>query len=148
MSILCRILGHKASAEPVWNEGFYFSRCSRCSADLVRIPGEPWHIPRKAQVVWRTTRPELPPGPSSSGGKDQFQPMKNVGTNKAQCRAGEEPKHEASLIDAAPLAPKTIPQNQSAIPDFMSAPEGDPEPETSDAHRTGASDLVSGAGGG
>ncbi|MFN3945843.1 MAG: hypothetical protein ACK4K7_13040 [Allosphingosinicella sp.] len=57
MSLLCRLGFHRAAPEPVWNRGFFFSRCRRCGADLVRTPSGRWHVPKGRKVVWRPRAP-------------------------------------------------------------------------------------------
>jgi hypothetical protein len=56
MDLLCRIGRHRrAGTPPVWNNGYWFSNCTRCGCELVRRGGGRWHVPRKGyRVVWKT----------------------------------------------------------------------------------------------
>lgn len=52
--ILCRFGLHKARDSHLWNDGHYFSSCTRCPTPLIRKPEERWHpIPRGLRLVWR-----------------------------------------------------------------------------------------------
>ncbi|HYG28651.1 MAG TPA: hypothetical protein VD887_00390 [Allosphingosinicella sp.] len=53
MSILCFIQGHSASDEQVWNRGYSFSRCRRCSCDMIRSDADWDVVPRGHRVVWK-----------------------------------------------------------------------------------------------
>lgn len=53
MSIACRISGHRAEPGRIWNDGYYFGKCVRCAADLVRR-GRDWQpVPKGFRIVWR-----------------------------------------------------------------------------------------------
>ena len=61
MSVLCKIGAHRSEAQPVWNNGFYFSACARCGCDLVRGIQERWRaVPKGFKVVWRQRPPGYP----------------------------------------------------------------------------------------
>ena len=45
MSIVCSVIGHKASSASVWNRGHHFSTCTRCGADLVESEDDRWITP-------------------------------------------------------------------------------------------------------
>ena len=45
MSIVCSVIGHKASSASVWNRGHHFSTCTRCGADLVQSEDDRWITP-------------------------------------------------------------------------------------------------------
>ena len=54
MKILCDMGLHKAIPSKIWNDGYYFSRCVRCGADMIRAPEGPWKtVPSTLRVVWR-----------------------------------------------------------------------------------------------
>ncbi|MDP8912088.1 MAG: hypothetical protein M3N39_00760 [Pseudomonadota bacterium] len=64
MSIVCSVIGHKASTATVWNRGHHFSTCTRCRADLVESEDDRWITPpagyrivRKQPVLAPETRP-------------------------------------------------------------------------------------------
>jgi hypothetical protein len=58
MSILCRLSGHTAHGTVKWNNGHYFSRCSRCASDILRQSDGRWRKPPKnARVVWKPREP-------------------------------------------------------------------------------------------
>lgn len=57
MSILCSLGKHEATANSIWNNGFYFSRCRRCAREIIRNR-EGWRpVPKGYQVVWKPRRP-------------------------------------------------------------------------------------------
>lgn len=53
MSILCFIQGHSPSDEQVWNRGYSFARCHRCSCDMIRSDADWEAVPRGHRVVWK-----------------------------------------------------------------------------------------------
>ncbi len=57
-TFLCRLGWHAPRKGALWNQGYYFTRCTRCGADLVRTTFSGWEAPRGQRVVWRT-RAEL-----------------------------------------------------------------------------------------
>ena len=57
MSLLCRLGFHRPGPDPVWNRGFWFSRCRGCGTDLVRTAGGRWRVPKGRKVVWRPKPP-------------------------------------------------------------------------------------------
>ncbi len=67
MSIFCVIGGHVASRRTLWNEGWNFSRCARCAADLVESNGRWGPPPQGYRVVWKKRQSESlelrPPAP-------------------------------------------------------------------------------------
>lgn len=56
MSLLCRYGFHRPESWEVWNQGYYFTRCGRCGADLIRTASGKWHVPKGRKVVWRARR--------------------------------------------------------------------------------------------
>ena len=54
MRILCYTGRHKPVESERWNDGFYFSRCARCEAPLIRpLIGDWKRVPRGQKVVWK-----------------------------------------------------------------------------------------------
>jgi hypothetical protein len=53
MSILCFIQGHSPSEERIWNRGYSFSKCRRCSCDMIRSDCDWTVVPRGHRVVWK-----------------------------------------------------------------------------------------------
>ena len=57
MSMSCRLLGHKAVPDEIYNSGFYFSGCARCGEALVRAARSDWRTaPRGHRIVWKAGR--------------------------------------------------------------------------------------------
>ncbi len=54
MGILCWILGHGARGHGLWNEGYFFTDCRRCSCDLIRTDGSWSPLPHGYRVIWKT----------------------------------------------------------------------------------------------
>jgi len=57
MAILCTFGRHRPAPDEVWNKGWYFTRCERCGADLVRTGSGKWHVPKGRKVVWKPKSP-------------------------------------------------------------------------------------------
>lgn len=54
MPFLCRLGWHKAAQSDLWNNGYFFSQCTRCGGEMVKRRGGRWHaIPKGQQVVWK-----------------------------------------------------------------------------------------------
>lgn len=53
MSLLCFVQGHSPSEEQVWNRGYSFAKCRRCSCDLIRSDADWEIVPRGLRVVWK-----------------------------------------------------------------------------------------------
>ena len=50
--LLCLLMRHRPVEKQVWNDGFYFSRCSRCGCEILRR-GARWRpVPAGYRVVW------------------------------------------------------------------------------------------------
>ena len=54
MSILCRVGWHQADSDEVYNSGYYFGRCARCSRDMIRFGGAWQRVPVGHKVVWKS----------------------------------------------------------------------------------------------
>ena len=53
MSLLCALGGHEAAEAETYNSGYHFSRCRRCSRDMIRS-GAVWRdVPPGHKVVWK-----------------------------------------------------------------------------------------------
>ena len=53
MSLLCAIGGHEAAAGEVYNSGYWFSHCRRCTRNMIRSGGSWEVVPQGHRVVWR-----------------------------------------------------------------------------------------------
>lgn len=54
MHLGCKLGLHKAVPSRLWNDGYYFSTCSRCGIPLVRRSEGRWQpVPRGHRIVWR-----------------------------------------------------------------------------------------------
>ena len=135
-NLLCRLFGHRQSGEPVWNRGFYFATCRRCAEDIVRIPGEKWHRPRNARVVWskapapsiREARLQRSKGAALASWSELPAHTRISGTAERAIRQG---RRMPSVLEE---------QRRSAIPDFMDDPDtplGGKRTQSADPHATG-----------
>jgi hypothetical protein len=114
----CALFGHRIVREPVWNQGFYFATCGRCEQEVVRIPGENWHRPRHAHVIWSTSEPAAATRARLQRHKSApLQPWTELpastrisGSMTRDIRQGRQ--RTDSLTE----------QRRSAIPDFMDDP--------------------------
>jgi hypothetical protein len=59
MSIACSLVGHRPSAESIRNDGHHFSRCTRCSSDLVETDNSWSTAPKGYRIVWRPSSPRV-----------------------------------------------------------------------------------------
>ena len=60
MSIVCSVVGHKASSATVWNRGHHFSTCTRCRADLVESEQGRWITPPAGYRIVRKQPEPVP----------------------------------------------------------------------------------------
>jgi hypothetical protein len=58
MPLTCELGWHRADPLARWNDGYYFSKCTRCGRDLVRTAYQRWHVPKGYKVVWQAHPPE------------------------------------------------------------------------------------------
>lgn len=58
MPLLCDLGWHRPDPIARWNDGYYFSKCSRCGRDLVRTAFGQWQVPKGYRVVWQQKPPE------------------------------------------------------------------------------------------
>lgn len=56
MSLLCLCGQHAARPSNISNQGYYFSRCTRCRRDLIGSAVKWKPVPRGKRVVWRPVR--------------------------------------------------------------------------------------------
>jgi hypothetical protein len=71
MLVFCKMGAHSAGAQPVWNNGFYFSACARCGRDLVRGAHGGWSaVPKGFKVVWRPRPAGYPDWSSVNAAED------------------------------------------------------------------------------
>jgi hypothetical protein len=115
----CALFGHRPRREAVWNDGFYFAACCRCEQDIIRIPGETWHKPRHARVVWSATAPPSARAPHLS--RQRPGPLQAWSELPADSRISGPAARE--IRHGVQTEPAVIAQRRSAIPDFMADPE-------------------------
>jgi hypothetical protein len=58
MPLTCELGWHRADPLARWNDGYYFSKCTRCGRDLVRTAYQRWHVPKGCKIVWQASPPE------------------------------------------------------------------------------------------
>lgn len=57
MKIMCRLGGHRAAPDQVYNSGYYFAGCERCGRQLIRTARGEWSdVPAGYRVVWKPGR--------------------------------------------------------------------------------------------
>jgi hypothetical protein len=124
----CALLGHRISREPVWNNGFYFAACSRCGRDIVRIPGEKWHAPLHAHVVWSVSDPAAGADVRLHRRKDRpLQAWSVLPANSRISGTAAREIRQGRQVDSARRE-----QRRSAIPDFMDDPQAPLDPTRRD----------------
>ena len=57
MPLFCGLGWHRPRPVARWNNGYYFTKCSRCGRDLVRTAYGGWHEPKGFRVVWQAEAP-------------------------------------------------------------------------------------------
>ena len=114
----CALFGHRAKREPVWNDGFYFASCSRCAHDIIRIPGEKWHRPHHARVVWSTTALPTARGARLTRKHGPLQALSELPSNTRISGTVTRDIRQGAQAEGAVLA-----QRRSSIPDFMEDPQ-------------------------
>jgi hypothetical protein len=114
----CALFGHRAQHEPVWNQGFYFATCCRCGEDIVRIPGERWHRPRRARVIWSAT----PPASVQQAALERrrWGPLQAWSELPASSRISGPAARE--IRQGTQVRAAVREQTRSSIPDFMDDP--------------------------
>lgn len=54
MPLRCMIGWHRPAESDLWNNGYYFSHCERCSQPLIKRPNGKWQeVPKGKQIVWK-----------------------------------------------------------------------------------------------
>ena len=114
MHLLCQLERHHASSCEVWNDGYFFSFCERCGADMARRPGHRWRAVRAPnRVVWRPRQPfDMPWRPDSA----LLQPPGEIPIT-AEWRALIERSQRAA--SAAPVRPLRWAEERP-LPDYQS----------------------------
>lgn len=83
MKLFCYLRVHQAAPEPVWNGGYYFSRCLRCGRALVRRPQQRWRdVPPGFRVVWKARPPGYPDWGRIQPAKLEARPTADPGDEK------------------------------------------------------------------
>ena len=57
MPLICSLGFHRPPPIARWNHGYYFSKCKRCGADLVRTAYGRWQVPKGFRVIWQAQPP-------------------------------------------------------------------------------------------
>lgn len=57
LPLLCELGWHRPRPLARWNNGYYFTKCSRCGCDLVRTTYGGWQEPQGFRVVWQAHAP-------------------------------------------------------------------------------------------
>jgi len=77
MSIVCSVIGHKASSATVWNRGHHFSTCTRCGADLVESQDDRWITPPAGYRIVRK-QPKLAPETCAQRAFEPAEPAETI----------------------------------------------------------------------
>lgn len=140
MSIVCSVIGHKASSTSVWNRGHHFSTCTRCGADLVESEDNRWITP---PAGYRIVRKQLELAPEAfethvyepAEEAEQIEPAEpdqlagaaepTEPTEPAEASEPSEPGEPKSVWEAVREPEPTSPlQEKRARPDRRSEPNG------------------------
>lgn len=146
----CRWGRHSPDPVARWNAGYYFSRCRRCGADLVRTDYGRWEPPRGFRVVWRSSRPEHAlgtdlveavkieaespapvPGPALESAEAELpiQAVLRRLEEEARDEAADTEDETGAEAESDPAGERPglppEPSRPSRVPDFMDDPEMD-----------------------
>ncbi len=121
MSLLCRMGFHAPVPRPVWNDGFFFGRCARCSCELIRGPQARWtRVPAGYRVVWKE-RPAgyprwdalEPPAPQGGSFLSRFQSgrgrTQKISVAETLLTGPEDTRNLQQSSNAAAAAPREQP---------------------------------------
>ena len=103
--ILCAFSRHRASARIILNDGYTFSRCSRCNADLVQVEGAWAAAPHGYRIVWKS--------------------------DTIPVRAEEEVPATAGPFPAPPAEEAVAAEEAAAFPEAAEEPVSEENPEPS-----------------
>ena len=115
---VCSLGWHAPQKGALWNQGYYFTRCTRCGVDLVRTTFSGWEAPRGQRVVWRN-RAEIDQ-------PDQPSRLPPPTHSRAPLVPRTAPSPSTATRPPPPPRRRPTPTN-SAVPDFMDEPEPTPE---------------------
>ena len=106
MSIVCSVIGHKASSASVWNRGHHFSTCTRCGADLVESEADRWITPPAGYRIVRK-QPALAPETSAPPAPEPAEPFEPAVPFEAEePTEAAEPKSVLEAVrDPEPISP-------------------------------------------
>ncbi len=134
MPLLCELGWHRPDQLARWNDGYYFSKCSRCGRDLVRTAYGSWQLPKGYRVVWQPKPPEtreeialVPSGDVDAAGApgDRLDfPVADVTSNEP---IQIEPPERRGPIAASP--PVHEPPSDPEEPQSSEEPTPLPEPQ-------------------
>ncbi|MDP8913369.1 MAG: SH3 domain-containing protein [Pseudomonadota bacterium] len=134
MPLLCELGWHRPDQLARWNDGYYFSKCSRCGRDLVRTAYGSWQLPKGYRVVWQPKPPEtreeialVPSGDvevSGAHGDRLDFPVADVKSNEP---IQIEPPETEVPTAASPPVPQHLPAPEEPQPSEEPAPLAEPQ---------------------
>lgn len=133
MSLLCKLGRHRALPVARWNQGYYFSRCSRCGTDLVRATYGGWFVPKGYRVVWKVRPPEpespaelieAPPAPARRSWRTWLQPRRSSETLPAKLRASAAPSAPLAIEEVL----RHLGESEPPAPEAAQPPAPPPPP--------------------
>lgn len=134
MNLLCRLGWHLPAPTPRWHAGLYVSRCLRCGADLVRMPGGRWRVPEAARVLRRPPEHERggpdvapdPVAPDEAPADSMAEAVEAAPAEAQPVQAEAEPTAQDPSFDV--FGDAVSPSHQSAHVDDDSAAAAIPPP--------------------
>jgi hypothetical protein len=111
MSIVCSVIGHKASSASVWNRGHHFSSCTRCGADLVESEDDRWITPPAGYRIVRKQPVRVP--------ETSVRPV----SEPAEEAEWAEPAEWADPVQLAQTAEPGEPAEPTSVWEAVRAPE-------------------------
>ena len=118
MPLLCDLGWHRPDPIARWNDGYYFSKCSRCGRDLVRTAFGQWQVPKGYRVVWQQKPPET---------REEIALVPETAGEAANGAEQSPPAASAPVAEAEqPVAAEPVAVVEAPMPSFAAAT---PEPE-------------------
>ncbi len=101
MDLRCIIGSHAPGADSVWNDGYFVTKCCRCSSDLIRLRYGAWQrVPKKCRITWRP-KPDGYPDWNSAA--------------RARADLPFSPRYESSAQRQEPFGLRLVSSNSSPV---------------------------------
>lgn len=97
MPLSCSLGLHRPRSGARWNDGHYFTKCSRCGTDLVRTSGGEWQVPKGYKVVWQAEPPARRKAGPAGATPEETVPKTDTPVALARATASADSGHELPI---------------------------------------------------